>query len=70
MSEWIDVNDRLPDTEAVVLVWAPNPYTSYFIAFRLPRSGEWCILNYDELTPGPVTHWMPLPNPPKKETAP
>lgn len=57
--EWISVKDRLPKNgKYLVLSGFTTDYevgitTSYY------ENGEWGI--------GSLTHWMPLPEPPKEE---
>lgn len=63
MMDWISVEDRLPEYAEDVLV--------YFSGGGIvpPRVAKTCRL-YNmgfllESVYGPVTHWMPLPDPPK-----
>lgn len=63
MSEWIDINHITPKNRQVVNV------------YRLIGQYDTCIFNADEETfynssrhkyrLGEITHWMPLPEPPK-----
>lgn len=60
MSEWISVKDRLPNENTRVLVYAKqgsymNLRTDYIC------NGRWFFSMM-------VTHWMPLPKPPKEST--
>lgn len=65
-AEWISVKDRLPDDLRFVLVYIRHkktPYDQYRdirIMLRLEKYG-W--LHLEERSE--VTHWMPLPKPPK-----
>ncbi len=62
---WISVTERLPDTEDEVVV-----------AFKNSADGEWRY-RIDNFVDGAfcynaafgrnITHWMPLPQPPKEE---
>lgn len=70
--EWISVKDRMPETRHAVLV-----YTLYYKniwAASMHEDGNWYIWspgNRVLLDPdwhGPITHWMPLPEPPKEDT--
>ncbi|MCB7128181.1 MAG: DUF551 domain-containing protein [Candidatus Brocadiales bacterium] len=65
MTEWISVEERLPKKYKNVLI---------FVDFRL-RGGSWHMntasyieewVHGNDPTPG-VTHWMPLPEPPKEK---
>ena len=59
--EWISVDDRLPEKEGVYLV-----HTTYNII----ETEVFYISKHDDISywwdlDGMVTHWMPLPEPPK-----
>ena len=55
VQEWISVKDRLPDVGKLVLIYS--------------EINGVCMDYHDGATFGyyGVTHWMPLPNPPKGE---
>jgi len=59
MSEWIKCNDQLPENDNLVLGWWPNQIK--FMRY-LDDDGLWTDEEYIEWE---VTHWMPLPEPPK-----
>ena len=67
MAEWIDVNERLPDDREWVLVW----HTGYATPKKAKHKSDLdpylpiFILDGDNGLDGEVTHWMPLPEPPK-----
>ena len=68
VQEWISVKDRLPDYFTSVLVWCPGNKCIY-AAYRNARQ-EW--YTFDDTIAGHVvvnmvTHWMPMPAPPKGE---
>ena len=68
LNGWISVQDRLPDYFTSVLVWCPGNKCIY-AAYRNARQ-EW--YTFDDTIAGHVvvnmvTHWMPMPNPPKGE---
>jgi hypothetical protein len=75
VQEWISVKDRLPEKNEFdwVLV-VVELHSQYGIFHSVPivaelRHGEWYDYN-DETIEGEfekVTHWMPLPQPPKGE---
>ena len=65
MSEWISVDERSPEVEdGMVLAWDADKEGDYHFALR-ESSGSWVIFiggwSYTES----ITHWMPLPEPPK-----
>jgi hypothetical protein len=62
--EWISVKDRLPDDRSeMYLVWYTKT-NSWEFAF-IEHDGEWDLP--DQGWGGAnVTHWMPLPEPPKQ----
>lgn len=58
-SGWISVEERLPDLYGTYLIHTCNNHV------KLGRFCEWAIgfaPSFDDYT---VTHWMPLPEPPK-----
>ena len=67
---WIPVTERLPKFEGAVLcmrksnVYGVRPYQEILYV------DEFGFKNFDDiyLADGVVTHWMPLPEPPKEET--
>ena len=59
---WISVEDRLPEGAKGVLVWEPickNIYTMYW------EDNEWRFFGGRGKTYYNITHWQPLPQPPK-----
>ena len=70
MNEWIAVEDRLPSIkEKMVLVYGRYTHGKKNIvrpAFRIQVKGKGVIWHSYQLRDfEEVTHWMPLPNPPK-----
>jgi hypothetical protein len=67
-NSWISVEERLPKSRADVLVvayWGEEwqTMTGWYSAMM----GKWRIITpFGEREPGGVTHWMPLPEPPKE----
>jgi hypothetical protein len=62
--EWISVEERLPEPQKLVLcIWERDDGWNYGFA-RYQREDVWYVSN--EGMPR-VTHWMPLPAPPKGE---
>ena len=73
VQEWISVKDKLPDQSGEVLVIVSgNPQKNITLnaAFELaeydPYDG-WIMEMWPEWEDAVVTHWMPLPLPPKGE---
>lgn len=79
MAEWISIEDRLPELDEDVLIYAIGKSKDFlgdsviaiscqyeFKCFPWSKSGTiiWCSpFEYFD-TNYEVTHWMPLPNPP------
>lgn len=68
MDGWISVEDRLPKVGETVLFTGKNSYGNRFITQRGWFDGDfWRRNDGDKVYPStPVTHWMPLPEPPKE----
>ncbi len=66
--KWISVDDRLPGDWDQVLAWhdwlSSDPQDQPFI-IASQCGGRWYTDTDEEH--GDVTHWMPLPEPPKEE---
>lgn len=60
-SEWISVDDRLPEEDTIVLVWCGEVSVYNYLRY------DWWYTGYCDITTedGGITHWMPLPEPPK-----
>ena len=65
--QWISVTERLPKEFVSVLVYMPEerPLPTVHEGF-LAREGVWYANHFDR-DPMEITHWMPLPEPPKEE---
>lgn len=72
MSEWISVKDRLPEDFYHVDVWFKPHSLGIADEWRVPdayiRNGRWLHIYRGaeaELEGRHITHWMPIPEPPK-----
>lgn len=61
---WIPVTERLPEDRFEVLVYTDRYGGRHEFAYYIPRLGAW-YQNCALLIPN-VTHWTPLPEPPKE----
>ena len=64
-TEWISVKDRLPETRAAVLVTMKGALPC---VCRQDWNGDWWMIGQyrNQRCRAEVTHWMPLPEPPKE----
>ena len=81
VQEWISVDDRLPSDEQDVLVIAHGwdgrlvyvgshkrvEAQKSWLTGITSKSSEWLLWGWSYLKEPMVTHWMPLPQPPKGE---
>ena len=81
VQEWISVGDRLPEDEQDVLVIAHGwdgrlvyvgshkrvEAQKSWLTGITNKSSEWLLWGWSYLKEPMVTHWMPLPQPPKGE---
>ena len=65
VQEWISVNDRLPEAGGyVVCIAKRNPFSRFMpMVARIEKNG-W-VNPITEQYISDVTHWMPIPQPPK-----
>lgn len=64
-SGWISVEDRLPETRRSVLGWCPEYQNIYCLSQH--EDGTWWFFSDGNIKCSEeVTHWMPLPKPPKE----
>jgi hypothetical protein len=67
VSHWISVKDRLPECHKEVLTFCRGGVNIWHLAINGPDvKGKHCIMWAGGL---PVSHWMPLPEPPKDYAA-
>ena len=66
VQEWISVDDRLPEPFVPVLVQMPGeePFPTVREGF-ISNDGIWQSAMFRR-EPGEVTHWKPMPHPPKE----
>lgn len=69
--KWIPVTERLPDSGVCVLVTDGLEVGEGWITEIINTKGHfsrWCAPTADiDIDRRPITHWMPLPEPPKEE---
>ena len=67
VQEWVSVKDRLPEPFVPVLVQMPGeePFPTVREGF-ISNDGIWQSALFRR-EPGEVTHWQPMPQPPKGE---
>ena len=66
VQEWISVDDRLPEPWKQVLIYSLHDFCESAVYIGVP--GKWRVTwNHEMLDADSVTHWMPLPEPPKGE---
>ena len=65
VQEWISVYDRLPEAWKQVLIYSRHDFCESAVYIGVP--GKWRVTwNHEMLEADSVTHWMPLPEPPKE----
>ena len=69
---WINVKDKLPECGTYVLVCCTMKVTSKIdyvnaVTMAFVCEEEFVDVELDEVITEGVTHWMPLPEPPKEE---
>lgn len=74
MNEWISVEDRLPNQDCKVIVCVQKVRGGFVIKERFVTTAVFYMtmtgkhyFDFAGNNTGIVTHWMPLPEPPKEE---
>ena len=69
VQKWIPVSERLPEPFVSVLACIPSeaPLPMVHESYIADHEAWVCILTAERYKLGEVTHWMPLPEPPKGE---
>lgn len=67
MPDWISVEERLPEPFVSVLAYIPSesPLPTVHESYIADHDTWVNILLGEKYANGEVTHWMPLPEPPK-----
>jgi hypothetical protein len=68
--KWIPVTERWPEERMAVIVYAPYMKNEFMAYWTGSRWMVWAAGEYEREMPEyhQITHWMPLPEPPKEET--
>lgn len=65
--KWISVKDRMPEIGTVVLGYAKhNPFSAYEVMLVRNLGNGFEMIRYQEYA-ARITHWMPMPEPPKED---
>lgn len=65
MSEWISVKDRLPENGKIVLAYSKEKGVTFTHRLWFHQTDRPFVIEYEGMVK--VTHWMPLPEPPKED---
>ena len=67
---WISVKDRMPEIRRAVLGRSPQYNNIWAVTVHDDGWYFWIPshMKYEPDWYGPITHWMPIPEPPKEET--
>ena len=67
---WVSVKDRMPETRHAVLAFSPHHNNIWALCLHEDRNWYyWMDVGrryYDPDWMGPITHWMPLTEPPEE----
>ncbi len=62
---WVNVEDHMPEYNVGVLVFIPAE-DGHITSGMYDISNKWTLLDEYRTPDSPVTHWMPMPDKPKK----
>lgn len=65
--KWISVDDRLPKNFDNILCYLKNSHIVICTFHKKVKSFQVCHTLKEVTDNNPVTHWMPLPQPPKQD---
>ena len=64
---WISVKDRMPEPEEKVIIWTKTDCMRYAQYHDDGSNNPWYVYEDDARAwTNVITHWMPLPEPPKE----
>lgn len=68
VQEWIPVSERLPENHDSCIVYRVSSFGGHFSMLRYSKALGWHFYDseWGDVTVDDVTHWMPLPEPPKE----
>lgn len=64
-NEWVSVEEKLPEEHADILMWRKRWKIAEAGTFHIGRFWVYDEIG-DSYTADDITHWMPLPEPPKE----
>lgn len=64
MNEWISVKDRFPENK-ILPVLVTNVIDMYVVVYSDKEINDWQYSSCCGCSCSGITHWMPLPEPPK-----
>lgn len=69
VQQWIPVKERLPENHASCIVYRASSFGGHYSMLRYSKALGWHFYDseWGDVTVDDVTHWMPLPDPPKGE---
>lgn len=73
VQEWISVDDRLPENDVMVIGYTPCDGFMFVGYYHEEPKYDWKVwrivtaMRSTKVMTKKVTHWMPLPQPPKEE---